>query len=223
VGCCIPPTCTTTIEQVRQAIDHGPTSAGLIVLGDLNVDLADPERSERDKTIAAKLVDLDDLSLNFCGRRGRRGGHTWSMFRRGRTVSSKTDYVLGTDCRSFRNVQIRDPRCNSDHFMVVASLWPATQRDHRRYVGGRQRFPIQPPKGERATEADKVLAELKAAMPPPEPRNFRRNALLLSCKKIWSRRAFCAFLCFCDDVVPGLRIFYDSKQKRFSSRSANCT
>jgi len=33
---------------------------------------------------------------------------------------------------------------------------------------------------------------------------------------------FCAFLCFCDDVVPGLRIFYDSKQKRFSSCTCTC-
>ena len=35
VGCYIPPTCTTTIEQVQKAIDHRPTGVELIVMGDL--------------------------------------------------------------------------------------------------------------------------------------------------------------------------------------------
>ena len=98
------------------------------------------------------------------------------LVRLGREITSKTDYVLGVDRRSFRKVQTRNPRHNSDHLMVVASLRPASLREHRRYLGGRRRFPLKPPKGGQATEADKVFAELKAAMPPPEPRSFRRNA-----------------------------------------------
>ena len=169
--------CTTTIEQVQQAIDHRPTGVELIVMGDLNVDLDDPEGSERDETIAAAMAaeGLEDMSLHFRGRRGR-GGHTLSMVRLGREVTSKTDYMLGVDRRSFRNVQVRDSRHNSDHFMVVASLRPASVREHRRHVGGRRRFPLTPPKGGQATEADKVFAELKAQMLHPEPRTLRRNA-----------------------------------------------
>lgn len=178
VGCYIPPTCTTTIEHVTQAIAQCPAKAELVVAGDLNVDLTDPEGSERDETIAAAIADegLEDMSLHFFRRRGKRDGRTWTMARQGRMITSKTDYVLGTDRRAFRNVQTRDPRCNSDHYMVVANLWPATVREHRRCLGERKRFPLKPPKGGQQTEADKVFAELKAAIPKPEPREFRRNS-----------------------------------------------
>ena len=91
VGCYIPPTCNTTIEQVTQALSHRPDNAELLVVGDLNVDLKDPEGSERDEGIAAALAveDLEDMSTHFCGRRGRRDGRTWSMVRLGRTTSSQ--------------------------------------------------------------------------------------------------------------------------------------
>ena len=44
------------------------------------------------------------------------------MIREGREVRSRTDYILGTDCRLFGNVSARDPRHNSDHYMVMGCL-----------------------------------------------------------------------------------------------------
>ena len=55
---------------------------------------------------------------------------TWSMVRDGKVIRSRTDYLLGTDRSLFRNVAIRDPRHNSDHYMVVGHLRSGTAREH---------------------------------------------------------------------------------------------
>ena len=49
-------------------------------------------------------------------------------------VRSRTDYLLGTDRSLFRNVSVRDPRHNTNHYMVVGHLRSATARDHDRYI-----------------------------------------------------------------------------------------
>ena len=41
------------------------------------------------------------------------------MIQEGREVRSRTDYILVTDRILFGNVSIRDPRHNSDHYMVL--------------------------------------------------------------------------------------------------------
>ena len=55
---------------------------------------------------------------SWCGNR-----RTWSMIRAGRVVRSRTDYILGTDHRLYWNVSVRDPRHNSDHYMVLVYLY----------------------------------------------------------------------------------------------------
>ena len=37
-------------------------------------------------------------------------------------MRSHTDYILGSDCRIFQNVAARDPRQNSEHYMVLGYL-----------------------------------------------------------------------------------------------------
>ena len=37
-------------------------------------------------------------------------------------MRSRTNYILGTDRRLFRNVAVRDPRHNLDHYMVLGFL-----------------------------------------------------------------------------------------------------
>ena len=56
------------------------------------------------------------------GKRWCRDRRTWDMRRKGQVVRSRTDYILGTDRRLFRNVSVRDPRHNSDHDMVLGCL-----------------------------------------------------------------------------------------------------
>ena len=66
------------------------------------------------------------------------------MIREGREVSSRTDYIMGTDQRIFGNVSVREPRHNSDHYMVLGCLHSAPLRDHARHLGERKRLPLLP-------------------------------------------------------------------------------
>ena len=40
------------------------------------------------------------------------------------------DYILGTDLSLFGNVSVRDPRHNSDHYMVMGCPHSASLKDH---------------------------------------------------------------------------------------------
>ena len=77
------------------------------------------------------------------------------MIREGREVRSWTDYILGKDRRLFGNVSVRDPRYNSDHYMVLGCLHSAPLRDHDRYLGGAQAYPT--PSTNRPDEGGKNL------------------------------------------------------------------
>ena len=57
---------------------------------------------------------------------------TWEVVRQGRTVRSRTDYILGSDRRIFQNVSVQDRRHNSDYFMVVGCLLGSPPREHSR-------------------------------------------------------------------------------------------
>ena len=48
------------------------------------------------------------------------------MIREGGEVRSQTDYILGTDCCLFENFSVRDPRHESDHYMVLGCLHSAS-------------------------------------------------------------------------------------------------
>ena len=58
------------------------------------------------------------------------------MLRKEQEVRSRTDYILGTERRLFRNVIGRDPRHNSDHYMVLGCLPSAPLSETKRYLGG---------------------------------------------------------------------------------------
>ena len=96
------------------------------------------------------------------------------MVRGGKAIRSRTDYILGTDCSLFRNVAVRDPRHNSDHYMVVGLLRGGTVQEHIRYIAGRRRLPLTPPK--RPTREDTLFEDLRRAVPKPQPREQHRNA-----------------------------------------------
>ena len=52
------------------------------------------------------------------------------MFRESKVVLSQTDYILVTDCYLVWNVSVRDPRHNTDHYMVLGCLRSAPEREH---------------------------------------------------------------------------------------------
>ena len=89
-------------------------------------------------------------------------------------VRSRTDYILGTDRRIFRNVAVRDPRQNSDQYLVLGCLLSAPLREHTEYLGSRKRLPLWSPTT--PTREDGLFADLKRAIPKPKSREARKNA-----------------------------------------------
>ena len=73
-------------------------------------------------------------------------GRMWSMVRLGREVWSRREYILDTDHRQFRNVAIRDPRDNSDYYLVLGCLRITSLREHTKYPGRRMYPPLWTPK-----------------------------------------------------------------------------
>ena len=67
------------------------------------------------------------------------------MVRVSREVQSRTDYILGINCSLFRNVAVRDPQHNSDHYLFLGCLRSAPLREHTEHLGRRMRLPLWPP------------------------------------------------------------------------------
>ena len=119
-----------------------------MVAGDFNVDILAPEGNRRAENITMDLATagVEDMAQHFMPRRRRwsRDRRTWDMRRKGQVVRSQTDYILGTDRRLFNNVAVRDPRHNSDHYMVLGCLPSAPLSAMKRYLGGQKRWPVRP-------------------------------------------------------------------------------
>ena len=137
-----------TIESVVAALKERPKGTALVVVGDLNTGMDDPENDRRGTEIAAGLTEagLEDMTAHFLPRRRKWGRErrTWSMVQEVKVVRSRTDYILWTDQSLFRNVSVRDPRHNTDHFMLVVCLHSAVVREHTKYITRRKKLPLQP-------------------------------------------------------------------------------
>ena len=111
VGCYLAPDDTSTIERVVEALQSRPRGAELLVARDFNVNLATPEGDRRAEDIDTTLATegLEDTAKNFLPRESRWcwDWRTWGVLRKGREVRSRTDYILGTDRRIFRNAAVR--------------------------------------------------------------------------------------------------------------------
>ena len=77
-------------------------------------------------------------------------------------MRSWMDYILGTDRRLFGNASVRDPRHNSDHYMILGCLHRAPLRDHARYLGGRKLPPPLRPQTA-PTREDGIFAAIRRA------------------------------------------------------------
>ena len=177
IGCYLAPDDISTIERVVTALRERPKGTAMVVAGDLNTDLEDAENDQRGTEIAAAMTEAgaEDMTAQFIPRKRRWGRErwTWSMVQEGKVVRSRMDYLLGTDKRLFRNVSVRDPRHNTDHFMVVGCLRSAPGREHTRYIMGRRKSPLQPPT--EPTREDGIFAALWRAMPKPHGRDRHKN------------------------------------------------
>ena len=177
VGCYLAPDDTSTIDRVVEALKERSKGAELLVAGDMNANLADPEGYWRGGDIAAALATegLEDMLVHFLprGRPWCRDWRTWSMLQEGREVRSRTNYILGADCRLFGNVSVRYPRHNSEHYLVIGFLYSSSLKEHMRYLRGRKKLPLQLPT--EPTREDKIFAALRRAISKARVREARRN------------------------------------------------
>ena len=88
------------------------------------------------------------------------------------------DYILGTDRLLIGNVSVRDPRHNSDHYMIMGCLHSASLREHARYLGGCKRLPLRPPT--EMKREDRIFAALRRDTPKPQAREDQKNARILA-------------------------------------------
>ena len=115
------------------------------------------------------------MAAHFLPRKRRWGRErrTWAMVGGGGAVRSRTDYILGTDRSLFRNVAVRDPRYNSDHYMVMGLIRGGTARAHGMYIAGRRKIPLKPPR--RPTREDELFGDLRRVVLKLQPREQHRN------------------------------------------------
>ena len=108
------------------------------------------------------------------------------MIREGRGVQSWTDYIPGTDRHHFGKVSVRDPRHNSDHYLVLGCLHSTSLKEHIWYLGGQKKLPLCPPTEQ--TREDKILADLRKAIPKPRAREILATTWRLVNKRVSARR-----------------------------------
>ena len=171
VGCYIAPNNVATINRVVTAIGKRPCGDALLVSWEFNTYIATSEGSNQKEEIvvANATTRLEVMSAYFLLYRKYWAwdGRIWCMLRLGREVRSRTDYIMGTDIRLFRNVSVH-PWHNSDHFMVLGCLHSATIWEHTIYLGRRWQSPLRPMRQQ--TQEDQWFTTLWQEIPKPPPR-----------------------------------------------------
>ena len=98
-----------------------PAGVETLLVGDLNIQFVQPWY-RREDDLATDIVNykLVDQTLQLISRRRYRwkGGWSWSIWRDGRPITSREEYILGMEHRDFYNVCIREPRVLTDHRMI---------------------------------------------------------------------------------------------------------
>ena len=87
----------------------------------------------------------------------------------------RKDYILGSDRQISQNAAVRDPRHNSNHFMVMGCLRGASPREQYCYLGSRTRLPLCPSVRQTRAQADKLFSELQRAVTKPDKHTARHN------------------------------------------------
>ena len=111
--------------------------------------------------------------------RGRRDETPVSRQRRGGSSTRETPRA-GTRStgRCAGSGTVREPRHNSDQYMVLGCLPSAPLSETNQYLGGRKRWPVRSPV--KPSQTDELFAALRRAVPRPKPREARQNAWILA-------------------------------------------
>ena len=172
IGVYIAPRDLETLDAVQTAWNSCPKGCKPLLIGDLNMDLLNPQ-DERDETIAKAIdfMDFLETSRHFCQpRKGlAQGRWTWRMCRMGQWMLSNPDCFLGWErsWKQFRKVILRMPRHHdTDHQAVVATIFGGKPHLIKRYRRQRQRYPILLPCYGPRTAQEMAFKELKSKSEP---------------------------------------------------------
>ena len=134
---------------MEQDISRGLVGVEMLLVGDLNARLEQPRnQQEEDMATTIEKYRIVDQSLHFIQRQRYigKGGWSWRMCRDGIPITGRGDYILGTECRDFYNVCIKEPRVSTDHWMILAKLKGYGVRRNLRYCKRRYIWTIVAPK-----------------------------------------------------------------------------
>ena len=106
-----------------QLSKSAPRGSELLLGGDFNSNLDQPEGDHREEEIAVAMTEggLGDMLYHFLLKRRPwcRYGRTQGMVQLGRGAQSLEEYILGTYSCLFRNVSIRDPQQKLNNYMFL--------------------------------------------------------------------------------------------------------
>ena len=107
------------IECIVAAIGKRPQGATLIVFGDFNSNLVEPEGHGYGKAIPEDVstAGLTDTADHFLTNHilWEWDCQKWIMILQCQEVNSQIDFICGTGYRLFQNFSVRDPRHNKYH------------------------------------------------------------------------------------------------------------
>ena len=170
-----------TLHFVNEAVQYRGTNDPYILLGDLNVDLDRPKDFRGDEILSQViLMALEDVGDHYAHPRGR---WTWSQYRTGRYIRSKTCYILAQELADFKRWAIKIPRIDTDHRAIIAEMHLDRFYMHRRYTCCRRHlpdFPFQRP----LSENDDRFQHLKEEKELPDPRKQRDRSWIS--KRTWT-------------------------------------
>ena len=96
----------------------------------------------------------------------------------GRELRYWTYYILAMDFRLFRNLSVRYPRKNSDHYMILGCLRSTALREPTKYLGRHTRISIR--LLTTLTIEVGIFAALWRSIPNPKAQEARENAWILA-------------------------------------------
>ena len=149
VGCYISPDEALIVEDDIAAISRQPQGAELLVAGNFNADLANPEgiacAEEIDTALAAAGLEDMSANLSLMHKPWTRDWRIWIIRRRDWVVRCWTYCQLGTDSHIYQNLLVRNACHKSNHYLVLGCLWGELAQEHVCYLRQKHRFPFQPP------------------------------------------------------------------------------
>ena len=150
------------------------TSICALVLGDFNVDLANPGITTRDADVIGCFsnLGLDNMVEHYRLSHRHREGFTWKQYRQGELITSRCDGLLADCRRDFLNVQIRSPRgLLSDHGALLGWICAGPAKGHKGYLHARKTIPWTPPASDKKDISDYrfecLMQKLRRTRPPP--------------------------------------------------------